>query len=254
MRAASQRRLTPMLVLAAVVIGTLLLVLLLGLGRGVHWDEAHAPTPLPPARSGVKMEPPTPLEHYAAVWQKPLFDPSRKPTASAAQATSVGDLELTGVIITHTLKMALLREKNTDGSEPDNGKNGHTDLSVIEGKELPNGGWTLAEVHPRSVLFDSPQGRVELKLPAGAPITASKNDPDAQGKPGAAEVTRGGSQLPSDDAGSSDSGRGGLSPESERQRPRQSDAALQNERLQRIRAAIQKRRAEQSAPATEGER
>lgn len=256
MRAASQRRMTPVLVLVAVVLGALLLVLLLGVGRGVHWDAPHAPAPLPPARSGVNLVPPTPLEQYAQVWQKPLFNPSRKPTARAAQTTSVGDLELTGVIMTPTLKIALLREKKSaDPSQPDDGKDPPTELRVIQGKELPYGGWTLAEVHPRSVLFDSPQGRVELKLPAGAPITAGKGEDEAaQGNPGVAQISRGGSSMQSDAAGPSGGDRQGSSQESTRQRARQSDAALQNERLQQIKAAIEKRRAEQTDPATTGDR
>ena len=49
MIAATQRRLTPVLVIVAVVFGVLLLVLLAGVGQGVHWD---APRETPPAGHG----------------------------------------------------------------------------------------------------------------------------------------------------------------------------------------------------------
>jgi general secretion pathway protein N len=254
-RAASQRRLTPVLALAAAVPGALLMVLLFGAGTGVHWNPPRPTAPLPPARDGAALPAPHPLKQYALVWQKPLFSPDRHPTARAADGSSLGDLELTGVIITPTLRMALLRQKKCD-----------TELQIREGAGLPDGSWTLAEVRPRAALFDTPSGRIELKLPSGAPITEPKADaPHAA--PGAAEMR----QLPGGGASAGPeephnpaaavspvmpadgSQRMGLGPQRSReQRPRQSQAALQAERLRQLKADIQKRRAEQAASAQEG--
>lgn len=256
MRAASQRRLTPVLALAAAIPGTLLMALLFGAGTGVHWNPPRAAAPLPPARSGAALPAPQPLKQYALVWQKPLFSPDRHPTAFAADGSSLGDLELTGVIITPTLRMALLRQKKGD-----------TQLQIRQGSGLPDGSWTLAEVRPRAALFDTPSGRIELKLPAGAPITEPKPD-TPHGAPGAAEMR----QLPGGGASSGPeephnpapaatlpvkpaegSMRMGLGPQNGRtERARQSQAALQAERLRQLKAVIQKRRAEQAVSAQEG--
>lgn len=81
MNAANQRQLTPLLVVIAALLGALLLLLLGGLGRGVRWDSPRPLAPLPPAASAADLPRPVPLQHFALVWQKPLFSPDRKPVA-----------------------------------------------------------------------------------------------------------------------------------------------------------------------------
>src|SRR6185437_735441 len=104
---------------------------------------------------------------FAPVWQQSLFSPDRKPEAHAASGgSSLGDLALTGIILTPQLHMALLHDKN-----------GNKELRLREGQSLPDGSLSLVEVKPRSVILDSAQGRTELKLPAGAPIDAAKAVP-----------------------------------------------------------------------------
>jgi general secretion pathway protein N len=231
MNAASQRRLTPVLVIAAAVLGGLLLIQLLGRGRGVYWNPPRQTAPLPAVHGVAALPPPQPLEQFAQVWQQPLFSPDRKPAAHATEGSSVGELELTGIIMAPTVRIALLRRKDNN-----------TSLQLVEGHGLPDGSWTLAEVRPRSALFDSPHGRVELKLPAGAPFTDSKSDNQS---PGSAEIRRaeaGVSPLPPDPQSAG------------RERPRQGDAALRDERLRRLKAIIQQRRAAQPSPAHEGAR
>ena len=178
MNAASQRRLTPPLALLALLLLALWLALLLGFGRGVHWDAPRAAR-LPPASARPANLPvPQPLAGFAPVWQQSLFSPDRKPEAHAASGgSSIGDLALTGIILTPQLHMALLHDKNGD-----------RELRLREGQSLPDDSLRLVEVRPRSVILDSAQGRTELKLPAGA-YPATLQFVDAQGEP-VADLTR----------------------------------------------------------------
>lgn len=169
MNAANQRRLTPFLVALAVLLAVLLLLLFVGAGRKVHWGAPRALAALPPAGNAADLPKPLPLQHFAEVWQAPLFNPNRKPLAqAAADGSNLGDLELTGVILTPGLHMALLRDKQRNKQ-----------VRLKQGESLPDGSVTLIEVHARSALFDSSAGRTELTLAAGAPIDPLKGANDA---------------------------------------------------------------------------
>ncbi|MEI7035437.1 hypothetical protein [Fulvimonas yonginensis] len=278
MNAAAQRRLTVPLAAAVLVFGVLFLVLLAGVGRGVHWAPPRKPAPLP-AQHAATLPPPVPLEHYAAVWQQPLFDPDRKPVAHAASGGGqLGDMELTGIILTPTLRMALLRNKR-------DGQNGQ-ELRVRQGESLPDGSWSLVEVRPRSAVFDSSSGRVELKLPAGVPIDQPRGGAEGAGPAEPSSIPNqlpadntghrlqpppesgdqdegnspeqpapGGTQSSGDDGGASS---GGAAIQALRGRPMRMDMSNQErqaERLRQLKAAIEKRRAEQAAAkASEGDR
>ncbi|QRP63706.1 general secretion pathway protein GspN [Rhodanobacter sp. FDAARGOS 1247] len=224
MNAAAQRRLTPWLMLGAIALAALLLALLLGVGRGVHWDEPRVRAPLPPAGNPANLPQPLPLQQFALVWQKPLFAPDRKPTASAADGGSqLGDLELTGVILTPALRMALLHDRQAD-----------REVRLREGESLPDGSVKLVEVRARSAIFDASGGRTELKLPAGAPIDPPRGaDRNASGE-GAA---------PSRSAPPVPPMPNRATPESSRESP-----------AERLRQNIQKRRAARAAAANEGVR
>ncbi|TPG45875.1 general secretion pathway protein GspN [Rhodanobacter glycinis] len=249
MNAANQRQLTPILVAIAVLLGAALLLLLSGVGRGARWDAPRSLAPLPPAGSAASLPQPLPLQQFALVWQKPLFSPDRKPVAHAANGgSSLGDLELTGIILTPGLRMALLHDKNGDRQ-----------VRLHEGESLPDGSVTLVEVHPRSALFDSSAGRTELKLPAGAAIDERKPDaaanPDRQGADADAlmRVVPGGAGTgrPDDRSGN---GRGIMSPPmgTPAQRPTPDHPA--ESAADRLRMNIQKRRAARAAAAHEGVR
>ncbi|MFA6229149.1 MAG: hypothetical protein WC617_03100 [Rhodanobacter sp.] len=161
MNAADQRRLTPFLVGCVVLLGAALLLLFAGAGGKVHWGAPRPLPPLPAPGNPANLPTPVPLQEFAVVWQKPLFAPDRKPVA--AGASSLGDLELTGVIITPTLRIALLHDKK-----------GNREVRLRQGEATPDGSISLVEVLPRAAVFDSSAGRTELKLPAGAPIDAAK--------------------------------------------------------------------------------
>ncbi|MFC5741419.1 general secretion pathway protein GspN [Dyella tabacisoli] len=174
MNAASQRRITPWLAGTALVFGLLWVLLLSGIGRGVYWNPPRPTPPLPAARDDSGLPTPLPLEQFAIVWQKPLFNPDRKPIARAAsEGGNLGDMELTGIILTRDLHMALLHDKSGDKH-----------VRVREGDSLPDGSWKLAELKPRTAVFEGASGRTELNLPAGAPITPpSPNDANANNVP-----------------------------------------------------------------------
>lgn len=240
MNAASQRRLTPLLVVLALLLGAAWLSLLAGFGRGVRWNAPRAAA-RPPATGGhAGLPAPLPLAEFAPVWQQSLFSPDRKPEVHAASGgSSLGDLQLTGIILTPQLHMALLHDKN-----------GSQELRLREGQSSPDGSLSLVEVRPRSVILDSAQGRTELKLPAGAPIDAAKAAPATAAEPPAA---------PRGDAGaagaatvqrvqslSQDPSRQASLPAPPQYSPQQVD------RLRKLKAAILQRRAASQAANPEG--
>ncbi len=232
MNAANQRQLTPWLVVFVVLLAAALLLLLAGIGRGARWGAPRSLAPLPSADHPANLPQPLPLQQFATVWQKPLFSPDRKPVAHAADGGShLGDLDLTGIILTPALHMALLHDRNGDRQ-----------VRLREGEALPDGSVKLVEVRPRSALFDSPAGRTELKLPAGAPIDAPR------GAVGDAQTT------PADDR----SGRAMITPvqplPAAVPEPQATPDAVQESAAERLRKNIQKRRATRAAAANEGVR
>lgn len=232
MNAASQRRLTPLLVIVALLLGALWLSLLAGFGRGVRWNAPRA-TALPPSTGKhAGLPAPLPLAEFAPVWQQSLFSPDRKPEAHAANGgSSIGDLALTGIILTPQLHMALLHDKN-----------GNKELRLREGQSLPDGSLHLVEVKPRSVILDSTQGRTELKLPAGAPIDTAKPAPATAAPP----------QDDGQSAGADTVQRvQSLSQGVPHQAPPQYNQQ-QIDRLRKLKAAIQQRRAASQAANPEG--
>ena len=241
MNAANQRQLTPWLVALVVLLGAVLLLLLAGIGRGARWDAPRSLAPLPPAGNPANLPQPVSLQQFALVWQKPLFSPDRKPVARAADGGSnLGDLELTGIILTPSLRMALLHDRNGDKQ-----------VRLREGESLPDGSVTLVEVHPRSALFDSSAGRSELKLPAGAPIDASRPEgphADELPSPGADEPEADEARRPPVLSGSEIIASPTVTPQ-QRARPEHARESA----VERLRKNIQKRRAERAAAARKGD-
>lgn len=167
MTAADQRRLTPILAGAVLLLAVLWLALLYGWGSGVQWSATRAASPLPQTHSDARLPPSISAAQFAPVWQQSLFSPDRNPESHAANGgSSLGDLALTGIILTPKLHMALLYDKVRNH-----------ELRLREGQSLPDGSVRLVEVKSRSVILDSPQGRTELKLPAGAPFADTKAPP-----------------------------------------------------------------------------
>jgi general secretion pathway protein N len=239
MNAAQQRRLTPVLAGVVVLLGTLLLVLLGGVGRGTRWA---APRTLPALPSADRADLPraTPLQQFSVVWDRPLFNPDRKPVAHAsAGGSNLGDLELTGIIITPGLRMALLHDKN-----------GNREIRLRQGDSLPDGSVTLVEVQQRSAVFDSAAGRTELKLPAGAPIDQTRGDAgEDRDRPPPAGASM---MHPQPDAAARPHFESGPAPARPSLTPA-SSAGPTGATLERLRRTIEKRRAERAAASHEGE-
>lgn len=239
MNAAAQRRLTPLLGGIAALFGITLLMLLAGVGRGVQWGPPRPAAPLPEAHDQ-SLPPPLPLAQFAAVWQQPLFNPDRKPSMRAASGgATLGDMQLTGIILTPTLHMALLRDKNGDH-----------EVRVREGQTLPDGSWKLAELKPRSAVFESTSGRTQLELPAGAPIDMPKNATPGQPAPATANTPP--AALPPGSMqvmGTPPVQRGPqLAPPPNGAPPNDAQA----DRIRALKKAIQKRRAQQQAANPDG--
>lgn len=248
MNAAHQRQLTPVLVVIAVLFGALLLLLLSGIGRSARWDPPRALAPLPPQGNPADLPQPKPLQQFALVWQKPLFSPDRKPVDLATDGgSSLGDLELSGIILTRQVRMALLHDKKGDQQ-----------VRVLEGATLPDSNIKLVEVRPRSAVFDAPSGRTELKLPAGAPIDTVKQDATTDR---GARDSRTGNAVMRVQAGDGNGDRSGavlgrLLPHAQPS-PQTSSQPIGQARktaADRLRESIQKRRAARAAAANEGVR
>ena len=116
MNAANQRQLTPVLVVIAVLLGALLLVLLGGVGRAVFMGRAACAGATAAAGQPRRLA----AAEAAAAIRAGLAEAavqSGSQTGGAMPRTassSLGDLELTGVILTGGLRMALLHDKNGD--------------------------------------------------------------------------------------------------------------------------------------------
>ena len=101
MNAADRRRLTPAFGIVAAILVVLLIALWAGMGRSAHWNDNAAPARLPSVGATTPAPAVPPLDQFAAVWQHPLFSPTRTPApATAGGGASSSDLQLTGVMWT----------------------------------------------------------------------------------------------------------------------------------------------------------
>jgi general secretion pathway protein N len=247
MNAAGQRRLTPILGVIAIALGCTAAAFVMGIGQGVRWDDPAPPEALPPLRAAA-MPPTSPLNRYAEVWQRPLFMADRKPAAIADtddSSSNIGDLELTGIIMTSGLRMALLRDRGKDLT-----------VRVKEGSALVDGHWTLASLTPRSAVFDNGGQRRELTLKVAAPEALAKDParPGAIPAPGQPQPPTRSSPTPAGNGIQVQQASGITGPALPRPAaaaptrdapPRQDDAALQQARIEALKQAVQKRRMEQ---------
>ncbi|WP_106477830.1 hypothetical protein [Phytohalomonas tamaricis] len=143
MNQADHRRLTPWLMLTAALLTASLLFFATGVGRHVHWLPSQEKKPQAVSTNTPALPAPPPLEAYANTWKQPVFSPDRKPDQQMSIASETQLLQgftLTGVIVTDTLQLALLKDSHGKA------------LSLARGKALPNG-WKLERVEPDEVLF-----------------------------------------------------------------------------------------------------
>jgi general secretion pathway protein N len=101
-----------------------------------------------------------PLAQYSEIAARPLLSQSRKPQPFFIQGQEAGeqpqtfDFVLTSVLITPQLQMAILQP--TQGGEG-------VRLKIGDAPESAQG-WRVAEIHPRSVVIEGPDGPRTLEL------------------------------------------------------------------------------------------
>jgi len=174
----------------ATITGVLVVVALL---LGVVWS-------LPPSGSGgdgedagealmpdvPQLPESEPIERYAVVTERPVFNESRQPELEMDLADEGGDdtpeeevdapdVELAGVIITPSLRMVTLRQKEAAGES----------LVAFEGQPLQGdyGTWHVSRIAPREITLASGAGEeLQLKLEVHdakiAPPPKPKPQPD----------------------------------------------------------------------------
>jgi hypothetical protein len=124
---------------------------------------AEAGTP-PPAPAIADLPP---LATFRAVFERPLFSPSRRPPAQAPVPGTGGAARyrLLGVLTAGPTRRALLAE-------------GKRRFEIAEGAALD--GWTVARIEQDRVVLSSPGGETELRLHRAGP---NRTEPPAPGKP-----------------------------------------------------------------------
>ena len=115
-----------------------------------------------------QLEEPGPIEQYAEIINRPVFNESRQPIIGGeladgedeelveAEDVEAPDVELAGVVITPDVRVATLRVKGEE-----------TSLLALEGQPLEGdfGSWRVSKVEPRSAVLESSSGdQVQLEL------------------------------------------------------------------------------------------
>jgi hypothetical protein len=155
----------------------------------------------PEVRSDVpQLEEPKPLEQYAEIINRPVFNESRQPVIggeipdgedeelAGEEDVEAPDVELAGVVITPDLRVATLRVKGEEAS-----------LLALEGQPLEGdfGSWRVSRVEPRSAVLESASGdQVRLELQ----IHDAMIDEPPKPRPAAPPPEQAGSEQVQDDA------------------------------------------------------
>lgn len=173
MNAAGERMLTRWLLAGVLLAGLGLLWLLAGGDRRVHWSPPGPLPPMPAQAASVPAATVPALLRFSAIWQRPLLSPDRQPLQPRGEGRRLGDLELTGVIISPGLKLALLRPR--PGSGPAGAASAAGGLRVALGARTPDGGWQLTRLEPRQAWFSRDGRQLRLALmPAAAASVATR--------------------------------------------------------------------------------
>lgn len=167
-----QARLSIVLAAACGIFGLLALLFWLGVGSGYSFlpPDADATQHLPSVTTIEKKPFNMPeFGHFAEIIQRPLLSEDRRPIPPEAEQTDDKpeappvplQVQLTGIIITPELKMALLKDRTTN-----------KDVSLKEGMPLPGNqsAWLLVEIQPRKVVFKNDKDET-----SDVELTVSKN-------------------------------------------------------------------------------
>lgn len=138
------------------------LAMVAGLGRqaGLLADDPSLLAPLPDVTDAPQIERIGERDAFAEIWERPLFQPDRRPAPIAAMATddtgnSGFEPLLTGVLVAGDLRVAVVQD--TAGTMPSR----HVRL----GDPIPDHpDWRLVALDAREATFDSPSGRRSVPL------------------------------------------------------------------------------------------
>lgn len=194
-----------------------------------------------------------PLAQYSEIAARPLLSQSRKPQAFFISGQEGGeqpqtfDFVLTSVLITPQLQMAIL--------QPTGGGEG-VRLKIGDAPESAQG-WRVAEIHPRSVVIEGPEGPRTLELrvfdglsgqPPSATPAASGPSPPIQLPGQATAAPPPGSPVmatPSRPMPVSPAGNAGPAPQADSENGPQVEAPMTTEQqMEAIRKRIEARRAQ----------
>jgi hypothetical protein len=167
-------------------------------GSGDSGDGAGE-TRMPDVPQLVESEP---IEYYAVVTERPVFNESRQPELELGlpgeggneppdEEVDAPEVELAGVIITPSLRMVTLREKDAGES-----------LVAFEGQPLRGdyGSWHVSRIAPREITLSSGAGEeLQLKLEVHDEKIAPPPKPKPA-EPAAEQQTADAAAIPSDQA------------------------------------------------------
>jgi general secretion pathway protein N len=196
-------------ILAGIAAGLVVISLLLGViwslppagSDGDAEGAGDAPRPAVP-----QLPESEPIEHYAVVTERPVFNESRQPELELDLAdegegelpqteVEAPELELAGVVITPSIRMVTLRQTKEAGQS----------LVAFEGQPLHGdyGSWHVSRIEPREITLASGNGEeLQLKLEVHdakiAPPPKAKPQPAAE-QPSAAQQAAAGSGARGDE-------------------------------------------------------
>lgn len=180
-------------VLAGVVGGLVVISLLLGViwslppragEEGAEGDDDRMMLEVPQLAENA------PIEQYAVITERPVFNESRMPELELDTGleeapleeveVDAPEVELAGVVITPTLRMVTLRQKNEKGES----------LVAFEGQPLRGdyGSWHVSRIEPREITLSSGDGDdLDLKLQVHDAKIEPPPKPEPKAAPQAAE-------------------------------------------------------------------
>ena len=136
----------------------------LGARYGLHPDDASRVPPLPQVDLTRARSPLEPIDAYAVIGERPLFNADRRPLPppesdtpepEAAPPPAPLDVVLTSVVMSGEFKVAIVLDNK--GQRTQSVRLG----SSLEGDQA---GWKLVELQARKAVFEGPTGRSELDL------------------------------------------------------------------------------------------
>lgn len=137
----------------------------LGSRYGLHPDDASRVPPLPQVDLTRARSPLEPMDAYAVIGERPLFNADRRPLPPPASDTPLPDaappppapldVVLTSVVMSGEFKVAIVLDNKAQRTQ-----------SVRLGSSLEGdqAGWKLVELAARKAVFEGPAGRSELDL------------------------------------------------------------------------------------------